>query len=61
MNTITPRLDDEALSQAHVVLCHLKIELDQAGRHEEANVLAYVDLIILVIRNRLKPNKLGGL
>jgi hypothetical protein len=50
---ILPRLDRETLTRAHVTLCTLEAELRKdSARDEEADLLAYVDLIILALRNR---------
>jgi hypothetical protein len=49
---IGPRtLDAETLTAAHVLLCKLEAELTQARRAKEADLLAYVDLVVLTLRN----------
>lgn len=52
-----PRPDEASLTRAHVVLCRLERELRDAGRGEEADAIAYTDLVILVARNSLTRNR----
>lgn len=49
---VAPPIDRGMLTRAHAVLCRLETELKTAGRGEEADVIGYVDLIVLALRNR---------
>lgn len=54
---VAPKLDEETLTRAHVVLCKLERELRACGRGKEADLLSYTDLVILVMRNTLNQKK----
>ncbi len=58
--TIAPVLDRETLTSAHVTLCELEKELRTAGRGQQADMLSYVDLLVLMIRNKLTPVRVEG-
>jgi hypothetical protein len=53
-NILLPRLDYETLTKAHMTLCALETELKTTKRFSEAELLGYVDLIVLALRNRLR-------
>jgi hypothetical protein len=51
---VAPRLDYDALTKAHIVLCDIEKELRAVDRDDEADSIAYVDLLVLAMRNRLE-------